>query len=207
VPDPVDPITLTTPPRPRRSRKFVLPEHHHDEQAHERAAVHIEAFLDGPATPPGRRPADEQRVRRPLELDTRPDWMAALRHEGARHARYGRSASVLLLELRGGSPGVDADRVARTLADVILAGARETDRASRIGAVSFRLLLPETGGRAARTLAERLDRAFLASPEGQADGIDLCIEIATAPRSGSLEDAFADAEQRLTGRAAAAASR
>lgn len=202
--DPVDPVIRSKLPRPRRSRKFVLPEHHHDEQVDERAAVHIEAFLDGPVTSPRRRPAAEKRVRRPLELDTRPDWTAALRQEGARHARYGRAASVLLIELHGHASGSVADRLARSLADVIRAGARETDRATRVGALSFRLLLPETGGRAARTLAERLDRAFLACPDGQTEGIDLSIEVATASRNGSLEDAFAEAEQRL---AAAAAGR
>jgi FOG: GGDEF domain len=203
VPHPVDPATPSRPPRPRRSKKFVLPEHHHDEQADERVAEHIEAFFDGPVASPRRTPAADERTRRPLELDTRPDWIAAFRHEGARHARYGRAASVLLIELRGHASGSAADRIARTMADVIRAGARETDRATRVGALSFRLLLPETGGRAARTVAERLDRAFRASPDGLTEGIDLCIEVATAPRNESLEDALAAAEQRISAGAAA----
>ena len=196
MPEPVDPVVLSAPSRPRRSRRFVLPEHHHDERVDERAAEHIEAFLDGPVSAPRRRPADQTRVRHPLELDTRPDWLSAFRQEGARHARYGRAASVLLIELRGPTPGTDGDHVARTLAQIIRSEARETDRALRVSALSFRLLLPETGGRAARTLADRLDRVFLASPDGQIDGVALCIEVATAPRNGSLEDAYADAERR-----------
>jgi GGDEF domain-containing protein len=72
----------------------------------------------------------------------------------------------------------------------------------RIGALSFRVLLPETGGRAARRFTERLDQAFRARPDGEADtdGIDLCVEIATAARAASLEDALAEAEVRLRAR-------
>jgi GGDEF domain-containing protein len=159
----------------------------------ERATEHIEAFIDGPVAAPPRPPVADERVRRPVELETRPDWMVALRHEGARHVRYGRPASVLLIELRGDESTVAVDQVARTLADVIRAEARETDRAVRVGASSFRLLLPETGARAARTLAERLDHGFAVGD----DGIALCIEVATASRTGTLEDAVADAERRL----------
>lgn len=176
----------------------MLPEHQNDERGEERTVEHIEAFLDGPDASPRRRTATVTRVRRPLELDTRPDWMAALRHEGARHARYGRPASVVLIELRGRPHSAAVDRVARQLADVIRAEARETDRAVRVGAQSFRVLLPETSGRAARSLAERLDRAFVANLDGQTQAVDLCIEIATAGRNGSLEDALADAEGRLS---------
>jgi len=197
VRDLVDPATAPTPSRPRRSRKFVLPDHHHDERLDERTAGHIEAFLDGPIASPRRIPAADTRVRYPLELDTRPDWQAAVRQEGARHVRYGRAASVLLIELHGVSPGAPADRIAGAMADTIRAQARETDRAMRGGALSFRVLLPETGGRAARTLADRLERAFLARPDGGPEGIDLCIDVATAPRNGSLEAALAEAEQRL----------
>jgi GGDEF domain-containing protein len=198
VPDPADPATPSRPPRPRRSPKFVLPEHHQDE----RAAEHIEAFLDGPVAAPRRAPLVDDRIRRPVELETRPDWMIALRLEGARHARYGRPASVLLIELQGDDSGVSLDGVARTLADVIRAEARETDRAVRVGASSFRLLLPETGARAARTLAERLDRGFAAGSQGPVGSIALCIEVATASRTGTLEDALSEAERRLLPEAA-----
>ena len=164
----------------------------------ERAADHIEAFLDGSDASPRRRAGDDKRVRRPVKLDTRVDWMAALRQEGARHARYGRAASVLLIELRGRPPGAEADRIARTMADVICAAARETDRVTRVGALSFRLLLPETRGRAARSLVERLQRAFRATPDGGSDDLVLTIDVAAAPRNGSLEDALAEAELRVT---------
>jgi hypothetical protein len=184
--------------RPRRAPKFVLPERHHDERAGERTDEHIEAFLDGPVAITRRPPADRPiREPRPFELDTRPDWAAAVRREAARHARYGRPASILVIEVADCPTDVAVDRVAHGLADIIRSGARETDRAVRIATLSFRLLLPETGGRAARTAAERIEGAFRARWGGTASAPDLHIEIATAPRIGSLEEALAEAERRL----------
>jgi GGDEF domain-containing protein len=200
VPEPADsatPSKPSRPTRPRRARKFVLPEHHHDEQLDERAAEHIEAFLDGPEATPRPRAEDLKRARRPIELDTRPDWLAALRFEGARHLRYGRPVSVLLIELRQAVHGSGADAIARRLGDVIRAEARETDRAVRTGALTFRVLLPETGGRAARALAERLDRGFRVGADGPSGPAELCVEVATAPRGETLEDAVVEAERRM----------
>lgn len=198
--EPADPIPAK-PARPRRSRKFVLPDHHHDERDDGRAAEHIEAFLVGPAARARRNASGGAHVRRPIALDTRPDWMTAFRHEAARHARYGRPASVLIIELRGQAPAGVNDRVAHAVGDAIRAEARETDRAVRIGARSFRVLLPETSGRAARTLVERLGRAVGAGANGSADQIEVRIEVATASRTGTLEQAVADGEARLAGTA------
>jgi GGDEF domain-containing protein len=204
VPDPAEPASQapqTTRPRTRRTPKFVLPEHHRDEQDDERAAERIEAFIDGPDTT-RRRSATVARERRPIELETRPDWTRAVHHEGARHARYGRSASVVLVDLRGLLENGTADRVAARLADAIQGEARETDRATRVGALSFRILLTDTGGRAAKRFAERLDTAFRTrcAREGIPDGMSLCVEIATPARTASLEDALAEAETRLRAR-------
>jgi GGDEF domain-containing protein len=204
VPDTAEPASKasqTTPPRRRRTPKFVLPEHHHDEQGDERAAERIEAFLDGREATRSRS-ATVDRERRPIELETRPDWTRAFRHEGARHARYGRSASVVLIDLGGPIEASAADRVAARLADAIRSEARETDRAVRVGALSFRILLPDTGGRAARRFAERLDSAFRTRSGGEDSpgGVTLCVEIATPARAASLEAALAEAEARLRAR-------
>jgi GGDEF domain-containing protein len=178
----------------------VLPDHHHDERASDRVDEHIEAFLE-PPRPRRRRPKAVDRPRRPVELDTRPDWLAAVRHESARHIRYGRPATVLLIELSG-PEAEDVDRLARVVVAAIRAEARETDRAVRFTASSFRMLLPETGDRAARSVADRLDRAFLAVPEVQTLGGDLTIDVAVPTRFGTIEDALADAERRAAVRAA-----
>jgi hypothetical protein len=147
--------------------------------------------------------------------------MTALRHETARQERYGRPASVVLIELAPGSepargelvndePQTDhaatgtsgLDRLARTVADAIRAEARESDRAVRYGATSFRLLLPETGDQAARTVALRIDRAVMANAEQLWAGARLTIDVAYPGRAGTLEDAVADAERRLAARLA-----
>jgi GGDEF domain-containing protein len=195
-----DPAAPSTPPGPRRKRKFVLPEHHHDEQVDRRTDGHIEAFLDGSAHPARRRTDGPIRIHRPLALDTRQDWTAAVAHESARHARYGRPATVVILEVTGPQDSRAIDRTARALADVIRAEGRETDRAVRFGALGFRLLLPETGGRAARTLVARIERAFLATLDGRSPGVNLCTEVAIPIQTGTLEEALADAEARLARR-------
>ena len=140
---------------------------------------------------------DRDRPRRPHELDTRPDWTAALIQESARHARYGRPASVLLIELDGGPSGEGLDGEARGLADLIRSEARDTDRAVRIGAASFRMLLPETGSRAARHVVARLDRSFHLARADRPHQAALRIEVAAPARGGSLEDALAEAERRV----------
>jgi GGDEF domain-containing protein len=197
VPDRLDPDRPPTPSRPRRSRRFVLPDHHHDERDGERADEHIEAFLAPPVAPRRRRYKTTGRVRRPIELDTPTDWRAALRREAARQARYGRPVSVLLIELTAQPVNAARDRIARVVADAIRAEARETDRAVQLDALSFRLLLPETGDRAARAVAARLDRAYLANLDPETPGADLTIDVATPARHVTLEDALAEAERRL----------
>jgi GGDEF domain-containing protein len=178
----------------------VLPDHHHDENEDERAAEHIEAFFDGPVSLPRRTRGGPDHPRRPVDLDTRPDWAAALRYEATRHARYGRPASILLIEMDGEPDSAGLDRTAKVVAEVIRTHARETDRAVRIGTTSFRLLLPETSGRSARTVAERIKRAFHRNRDGRSGGVDLSIEVASPARHADLEDALVDAERRLAAR-------
>jgi GGDEF domain-containing protein len=193
-----DPADRTEPPpsRQRRTPRFVLP----DERQDERTAARIEAFLDGPTARSSRRDVaidDRDRPRRPHELDTRPDWTTALLNESSRHARYGRPASVLLIDLDGKPDAVSLERVARGLADLIRVEVRETDRAVRIGPASFRMLLTETNARAARHLAARLDRSFHLQRAGWPGAAKLRIEIAAPTRGESLEDALVAAERRL----------
>lgn len=193
--DPADQRAATARARPRRARRFVLPDVHD-----ERTAARIVAFLDGPAgererNGAGRSPSDRSRI--PRELDTRQDWTAAFHHEAARHARYGRPASIILLELLRRPNGRAVDSVAVALADLIRHEARETDRAVRMGPSSFRMLLPETSGRAARNVGARLARDFDSAFATVPDRPGLRVEVAAPPRGGSLEDALAEAERRL----------
>ena len=206
----------STPIRPRRKPRFVLPKDHHDEQATTTAG--IEAFLGGPvaagrrpreasaprlreASAPRPREAPTPRQTHPIQMDTRPDWKIAVRREDARQARYGRPTSVLLIEVAGRPDESALDGIARDVVGVIRAEARETDRAVRMGPTSFRLLLLETGDPAARTLAERLQRGFRVTQEHRSHHAELSIEIATVSRAGSLADAMVDAERRMIARA------
>jgi GGDEF domain-containing protein len=104
---------------------------------------------------------------------------------------------VLLIELEGGLSGEALDLAAGGLADVIRLEARSTDRAVRVGAASFRMLLPETSLRSARHVVGRLERAFNAAPDPRHDSAHLWIEVVAPTRGGSLEDALIDAEHRL----------
>ncbi len=194
--DPAEQRAANTRAKPRRARRFVLPD-----VQDERTAARIVAFLDGPGgarerSATGRSPSDRPRL--PRELDTRQDWTAAFHHEAARHARYGRPASVLLLELVRRPNGRAADTVAGALADLIRHEARETDRAVRMGPSSFRMLLPETSGRAARHVGARLERDFDSAFADVPERPGLRVEVAAPSRGGSLEDALADAERRLS---------
>jgi GGDEF domain-containing protein len=194
VTDPAD-HRQRPPARPRRTPRFVLPDDRHDE----RTTARIAAFLDGTSARPGHRQMaidDRDRPRRPHELDTRLDWTTALLHESARHARYGRPAAVLLIDLDGGPDPTSLERAARRLADLIRVEMRETDRATRTGPAGYRLLLAETNARAARHVAARLDRIFHDERAGRSPA-KLRIEIAAPARGESLEDAVRAAERRL----------
>jgi len=193
VPDDTHPTTPPKPPRPRRTRKFALPEHHFEEQG-DRTDEGIEAFLTKRPTR-RRRPAPSNRVRHPIELETRPDWLMALRREAARQERYGRPASVLIIELSNPS-----DELARCVTDTIRAEARETDRAVRYASTSFRLLLPETGERAARAVAQRIDQGVGARAAALEPKAAVSIDVVGSPGSGSLEEAVAAAERRAASR-------
>jgi GGDEF domain-containing protein len=182
--------------KPRRSRRFVLPDDQHDA----RTDARIEAFLHGTSRSSaaiGAAPARSDLARAPRELDTRADWTAAFRHENSRHARYGRPASVLLLEIGRTPDARSADAVAHELADLIRTSARASDRAVRTGPSSFRLLMPETGIAGARLVGARLEAAFrdAGGPSNHRPG--LRFDVAAPRRDGTLEDALVEAERRV----------
>lgn len=175
-----------TPDRPRRSPargrrpRFALPADHHEERASDRTSERIEAFLDGPA--PTRRtrrrhdrPAGVLRARTVVPLEDASTWARALRHEDARIARYGRPATILVVDARcvdavgrngHARPGGAEDSAmtpgsidVAALSAAIREQARETDHVTRAGPARFHVLLPETDEREATILAERMVRA------------------------------------------------
>jgi GGDEF domain-containing protein len=134
-----------------------LPVDHADDAG---VSERIEAFLDN--RPPARRtrrrqprPEVARAPARPRKLDTRTDWDAALLHEDARVARYGRPVSVLVVGLDLASSGTP-DHLAPAIGIAIRSAARETDRVARVGPGRFHILLPETEEAEAAAVAERI---------------------------------------------------
>jgi hypothetical protein len=179
----------------------MLPADHVDERAGER----IEAFLEGPSVR-ARRPARRRTprpellrpVRRRIPLDTRPDWDAALRHEDARMARYGRHASVMVVRLR--LPGTGSvERYAARVGSIVREHARETDRVTRAAPDRVHVLLPETAETEAVSLAERV-RAACAELFPGRPGSDLDIDAAAASpaRGQTLADALRIAQRDVS---------
>jgi GGDEF domain-containing protein len=196
-----DPIERPTPPErpPRRPRRFVLPVDHHDSRTSER----IEAFLEGPARAARRRRGDARRPRRPILLSTASEWQDALRREEARAVRYGRPATVMVVDVavRSSSDGpapTSADFVEPVL-EAIRHEARETDHVMRSLPTRFHLLLPETAEREAHHLAERLRAACRERLNGLGEALDLRVESVTPGHGASLADAIRATERRLAG--------
>jgi GGDEF domain-containing protein len=183
-----------------------LPPDHHEEQASARTTEGIEAFLEGPtrARRPRRRhlrPANLVRPRAVIPLDTPPAWEQALRHEDRRVVRYGRPASVLVVDIVAAITDLDRtgshpiDRQVTRIGTVIRAQARETDRVVRIGPCRYEMLLPETDEQAATALAARIVDAWTeAEPAPTAT---IVTAVASPTGGGSLADALRLARARL----------
>ncbi|CAN5635079.1 hypothetical protein BH20CHL7_BH20CHL7_02750 [soil metagenome] len=175
-----------------------MPTDHHDERTNER----IEAFLEGPVRARRSRPRHLRtqalvRPRRLVLLDTRADWDTAVRQEDARLSRYGRAATILLVEVRVGSAG-PVDRIATIVGKVIREHARETDRVARVSSTRYHVLLPETSEAEAAALSGRI-RQTCAVWDSDRPGLPVHIGTAavTPPRGGTLVDALRLAQARL----------
>jgi hypothetical protein len=182
--------------------RFALPTDHHEEEASDRTSERIEAFLDGPthvtrARRRSRRLDGAWRPRPTIPLESGEAWTEALRREDLRVTRYGRAASVLIVEISapGGRVG---DEVAAGVGGAVRAQTRETDHVTRIGPCRFHVLLPETDERDAMTLAERVARTcrqrLSTSPEPRTL---VHASVATARGGGTLVMALDLAEARL----------
>jgi hypothetical protein len=184
-------------PRGAKRQRFVLPDEQHDE----RVGEVIEAFLDGPPPkarrrarvtprPPRLRPTRS----RPVPMDTRPDWDAALRQEDARMARYGRPASVVVIRLRMTPPG-STDHLGAWVGHIVRELTRETDRVTRAAADRFHVLLPETDSAEAETLLARVRQACADRVAGRFGAEVRVVGAAASPGRGeTLHDALRTAQ-------------
>ena len=187
------------PPAPRRSRRFTLPADSHDA----RTSARIEAFIDGQSRPARRRNRrGPTRPHRPIDFASTSDWDAAIRREEIRVARYGRQATLVIVDLLPGTkptlPGeTPLDECVEPIAEVIRVEARETDRVARVGATRFRMLLPETAEVEAGRFVERLTRACWERLNGHGDRLRLRVEALTPGHGTSLSQALGEVETRL----------
>ena len=167
-----------------------------------RITERIEAFLEGPPRPQRRR-TGSIRPHRPLVLETAAEWREALRREEIRVGRYGRPASIMVVDVavRTGPDGsaVSAHVLVEPVLEAIRHEARETDHVVRTSATRFHLLLPETGELDADRFAERLRAACGDRLNGHGGALLLRLETMTPGHGASLSDALDETERRLVG--------
>ena len=114
------------------------------------------------------------------------EWNRILADEGARVSRYGRPATVVLVELEGldrmaSILGADAaDRLLPAVADSISRHARRADHVARLGTGRFGILLPETDEVQAVNFVERIRPACDLWLESGAVSLRLAIGWASA---------------------------
>src|SRR6476659_7882888 len=131
------------------------------------------------------------------------EWHRILADEGARVSRYGRPATVVLVELEGLDRMMSilgeeaADRVLPALADSISRHARGADHIARLGTGRFGILLPETNEVDAVNFVERIREVCELWLESGAIAMRLAIGWASPVGDGSLGDAFKDAEELM----------
>jgi hypothetical protein len=197
------------PGRSRRPRRFVV-----REAEDHRATEKIEEFLTGPRARQrtGVRPPAPPAAGATLTLDTRTDFVAALRREAARAERYGRPATIVAVEfaldeptpigVAGGparrSRGEQVDRLAGPIGYTLRREARDSDRVARVAPNRFHVLLPETSAGEARGYVERARRACEVWFAGVGIAVRLRIEAASTTRERSLTEALAALEERLS---------
>jgi len=189
-------------PAPRRARRFVV----RDAEDH-RTTEKIEEFLTGPRTrarPQRARPADVGGSRPVADLDTRTDFVAAVRRETVRSARYGHPATIVAVEFAiaaaGGVPVDDRqiDRLAAPIGFTLRREARETDRIARVAPNRFHVLMPETVSTDAAGYIDRARNACEIWFAGASLPVRIRFEAASSSPRQSLTAALEAVEERLT---------
>jgi diguanylate cyclase (GGDEF)-like protein len=131
------------------------------------------------------------------------EWNRIVADEDARNHRYGRPATVVIVELDGLDRLVAAlgpqagDRVLPALADALGRNARGADHLARLGPARFGILLPETGEVEAVNYVERVRQACDLWLESGAIALRLAIGWASPAPDANLSDAVVLAQNRM----------
>ena len=131
------------------------------------------------------------------------EWNRILADEDARINRYGRPATVVILELDGldrlvAALGQEAgDRILPAVADALSRHARGADHIARLGPGRFGVLLPETGEVEAVNYVERVRQVCELWLEAGAIALRLAIGWASPAIDSTLADAFVEAQDRM----------
>lgn len=136
----------------------------------------------------------------PLSLT---DWNRLVADEDVRMGRYGRPATIVMIELDGLGRLVTAlgqlaaDRVLAAVADTIRSHARKADHVGRLGPSRFGVLLPETDEVSAINYVERIRYASDLWLESGTISLRLAIGWASPIVDSSLAGAQAQALERM----------
>lgn len=136
-------------------------------------------------------------------LETGLIWHDAVRHEDARRARYGHSATVVVLDLVGFEQLVErlgsdvAERLIVPVAATLVRSSRASDRVARLGHTRFAVLMPETDEVSAINYVDRVREATDMWLEAGAVAVRTAIGWASPPSGGSLVDALRLADERM----------
>jgi diguanylate cyclase (GGDEF)-like protein len=131
------------------------------------------------------------------------EWSRVLLDEEARIYRYGRPATIVLIELDGLDPLVSAlgqpagDRIVVAVAETLKRHARSADRIARLGPGRFGLLLPETGEVEAVNLVERIRALCDLWLESGSIALQLAIGWASPAAEMGLDATYAQAQERM----------
>jgi GGDEF domain-containing protein len=154
---------------------------------------------DDPASARRARTGDEP-PKRATELRTLPgrlEWQAAMTRESGRAARYGRPASVAIVELRHQDAKIDVTPFMRSLAGPISRVLREdirgTDLVARVATARFQVLMPETNEAGAERLGQRLAAGCRSYIERTGSPITVRVSFAGTGLQDTLQEALAQA--------------
>jgi len=127
-------------------------------------------------------------------LPGRLEFGAAMERESLRAARYGRPASVAIVELIPERQNQSIEIWLRSLAGpvsrTLRQSTRATDLVARVANTRFQILLPETPEHGAGRFAERLSSACQASIDTTGAPVAVRVTVAVATPDHSLEEAL-----------------